>query len=182
MTTFLLEAPGSAPFDLAWAGLRSFTLWRRGTVVALRVPEVDAAALRRTLALHGVRALERPLDPSPPGEGIHAVGTGLRPVAIAPEELDLLEVRVLSLAAATALVLARPHRRWPIGAARRARTRALLHGSEVLFAIEREAWCGRATLAAARPTLRPLIFDRGARPHPRTARASEGAVSAWIRG
>jgi hypothetical protein len=179
MKTLLLEPLEHRPFDLAF-GVPRFTLWRRGSRVWVSVEDAHADHVRRELALHGVRATLQPdtRPESPPL--VRAVGVGLDPARLSGDDLDLIEVRVLTLAEATADVLRRPIRHWPLGQGRRARCRALLRGTDAVFEIRRTAWCGRATLRSARKALRPVLFDPAATPRPIRVHASEHALTRWV--
>ena len=181
MTTLLIEPVAPEPFDLALDAPR-FTLWRQGVEVRMSVDDRLADGVRRGLALRGVRATVIDGQVPPPPMLIRALGTALLPARLRPDDLDVLEVRLIPLGEATTRVLRRAARRWPLGARRRAQCRALLRGSDALFEIRRTAWCSRQSLRASRYTLRPVLFDTGAAPRALRARASEQLLSAWIAG
>jgi len=182
VTTLRLELEAHDNFDLA-LDASPFTLWRQRGAVWLRVEDAAAARVRRRLALSGVRATPHPdgVPPTPP-ERVRAVGISLVPARLDADDLDLVEVTVVTLGDATARVLRRPTRYWPIGARRRARCRGLLRASEAVLELRRTAWCSRATLRAARGALRPVLFDVGAASPPIRAYATEGRLTRWIEG
>ena len=181
MTTLVLELASYEPFDLAFVAPR-FALWRRGTEVRLSLEERHVARVRRALAFHGVRATVVPEGvPVPPGL-VRAVGTALAPARLHAEDLDVVDVRVVPLGEATARLLRRPIRFWPLGARRRSRCRALLRNADALLEIRRTAWCARATLRAHRHTLRPVLFDAAAAARPLRVYASERSLTRWVEG
>jgi hypothetical protein len=181
LTTLTLELASYEPFDLAFAAPR-FVLWRRGTEVRLSLDERHVARVRRALALHGVRATVTPEDVPVPPSLVRAVGTALEPARLQAEDLDVVDVRVVPLGEATARVLRRPVRFWPLGARRRSRCRALLQNADALLEIRRTAWCARATLRAHRHTLRPVLFDAAATARPMCVYASERSLTRWVEG
>jgi len=181
LTTLLIEPVAAEPFDLALDAPR-FTLWRQGTDVRMSVDDRLADGLRRELALRGVRATVVDGHVPTPPVLVRALGTALRPARLRPDDLDVLEVRVVPLGEATTRALGRPIRRWPLGARRRSQCRALLRGSDAVFEIRRTAWCSRQTLRANRHSLRPALFDPSAAPRTLRARASEQRLSGWIAG
>ena len=181
MTTLRIEPVASEPFDIALDAPR-FTLWRRGVEVWMSVDDHLADGVQRGLALRGVRATVVEGHVPPPPVLIRALGTALLPARLRSDDLDVLEVRVVPLGEATTRILRRPLRRWPLGARRRSRCRALLRGSDAQFEIRRVAWCSRQTLRANRQTLRPALFDPIAAPRTLRARASEERLSQWIAG
>ena len=181
MTTLLIEPLAPEPFDIALDAPR-FTLWRQGVEVRMSVDDHLADGIRRGLALRGVRAtVVGDQVPAPPML-VRALGTALLPARLRPDDLDVLEVRVVPLAEATARALRRPVRRWPLGARRRSHCRALLRGSDAVFEIRRTAWCSRQTLRASRHTLRPALFDPIAAPRTLRASASDQLLTEWISG
>lgn len=180
MTTLRIEPVAAEPFDIALDAPR-FTLWRHGVEIRMSVDDRLADGIRRELALRGVRAAV--VDgrvPPPPPLLVRALGTALLPARLRPDDLDVLEVRVVPLGEATARALRRPLGRWPLGARRRSHCRALLRGTDAVFEIRRTAWCSRQTLRASRNTLRPALFDPIAAPRALRARASEQLLSRWI--
>ena len=180
MTTLRLEAHAGTPLDLV-IGTRRCTLWRRGGVVLLAIDDAEVGRMRRELAFLGVRATSTAdVVPTPPPL-VRAVGVGLAPVQLQDGELDLIEVEPIALADATARVLRRPFRAWPIGRRRKSRCRALLRGMDAGFEARRTAWCTRATLRAAGGSLRPALFDRAARSRAHRLFASDAHLSRWIR-
>ncbi|HEV2250136.1 MAG TPA: hypothetical protein VGT60_06500 [Candidatus Limnocylindria bacterium] len=181
MTTLALEALTDDPFDLALAAPR-LTLWRRGHDVRINVDERQVAGLRRALAVRGVAAGVIPPDPLVAPPLVRALGRGLAPAILGPDELDIVDVRLVPLAEATAYALRRPLRPWPLGQRRRSRCRALLRGADALLEIRRTAWCARQTLRANRRTFRPVLFDRAAGAPPLRVYASERLLTQWIRG
>ena len=182
MTVFRLELEAHENFDLAFDAYR-FVLWRHRGAVWLGVDDDAASHVRRMLALGGVRATPQPgaSVPAPPSL-VRAVGTGLGPSRLDGDDLDIVEVAVVALRDATARSLHRPSRCWPLGARRRARCRALLRGSEAALEVRRTAWCSRATLRAARASLRPTLFDVGAVSPLIRAYASDGRLTRWVEG
>jgi hypothetical protein len=181
MTTLRLEVVTRDPFDLAFEAPR-FVLWRRGTEVRVSLDERHVARVRGALALRGVRASVVAGD-LPVAHGlVRAIGTSVAPARLQPEELDVVEVRVVPLAEATMRALRRPLRHWPLGTRRRSRCRALLRGVDSLLEIRRAAWCGRGTLRTNRRTLRPVLFDVAAAPRPMRVYASEQTLTRWIEG
>ncbi|HEY8757170.1 MAG TPA: hypothetical protein VIN74_01605 [Candidatus Limnocylindria bacterium] len=181
MTTLLIEPVAREPFDIALDAPR-FTLWRQGLDVRMSVDDRLADGIRRGLALHGVRAtVIHDAVPAPPTL-VRALGTALLPARLRPDDLDVLEVRLVPLGEAVTRALRRPFRRWPLGARRRSGCRALLRGNDAVFEIRRIAWCSRQTLRASRHTLRPALFDPIAPPRTLRARASEQLLSGWIEG
>jgi len=181
VTTLLIEPVAREPFDIALDAPR-FTLWRQGVGVRMSVDDHLADGIQRGLALCGVRATV--IDgqiPAPPML-VRALGTALLPAQLHPDDLDVLEVRLVPLGEATARALRRPVRRWPLGARRRSHCRALLRGRDAVFEIRRTAWCSRRTLRASRHTLRPALFDPIAAPRTLRARASQQLLTRWIAG
>jgi len=181
MTSFTLELGAHEPFDLA-LDARRFVLWRQGSVVRLSLGPADLERVRRSLALRGVRTLPVEGDVPMPPRLVRAIGTGLAPARLAAGELDVVEVRVVPLGEATARALRRPLRRWPLGAQRRSRCRALLRGVEALLEIRRTAWCGHRTLRESRRTLRPVLFDAAAAARTILVYASDRPLTRWIEG
>jgi hypothetical protein len=181
VTTLVIEPVAPDPFDIALDAPR-FTLWRQGVDVRMSVDDPFADGIRRGLALRGVGAAVIDGHVPPPPMLVRALGTALLPARLHPDDLDVLEVRVVPLGEATARTLRRPVRRWPLGARRRSQCRALLRGSDLVFEVRRTAWCSRQTLRASRATLRPALFDPIAAPRTLRARASEQQLSGWIRG
>jgi hypothetical protein len=167
--------------DLAFEAPR-FVLWRRGTEVRLCLDDRDVARVRRALALRGVRATVVPGRVPEPPTLVRAIGVAMAPARLENEDLDVVDVRVVPLGEATARVLRRAVRLWPLGPRRRSRCRALLRRSDALFEIRRTAWCGRATLRAHRRTLRPALFDIGAASPLMRIYASERPLTRWIEG
>jgi len=181
VTTLLIEPVAPESFDIALDAPR-FTLWRQGVEVRMSVDDRLADGIRRGLALRGVRATVIDDDLPAPPMLVRALGTALLPAPLRPDDLDILEVRLVPLGEATTRVLRRPVRRWPLGARRRSGCRALLRGSDALFEIQRTAWCSRQTLRASRHMLRPALFDPIAAPRTIRARASQQLLSGWIEG
>jgi hypothetical protein len=181
VTTLLIAPIAPEPFDIALDAPR-FTLWRQGVEVRMSVDDRLAEGVRRGLALRGVRATVTDDHMPAPPTLVRALGTALLPARLRPDDLDVLEVRVVPLGEATARALRRPVWRWPLGARRRSHCRALLRGSDAVFEIRRTAWCSRQTLRASRRTLRPALFDPIAAPPTLRARASEQLLSGWIAG
>ena len=182
MTTLLLDARGAEPFDLAYVEVPEFVLWRNAGSTALSLDARYADTVLRALAYHGVRATPIDREPSQPAHLVRSIGTALGPAQLGPEDVDRIDVRVVPLAEATARLLRRPVRPWPVTHARRSRCRALLRGSDVLLEARRRAWCSRATLAHARNVLRPVVFDRSASARPQRIYAADGVLSIWVRG
>jgi hypothetical protein len=181
MTGLTLELASHEPFDLALEAPR-FVLWRQGTQVRLCLDDRHVARVRRALALRGVRAIDASGDLPVPPRLVRAVGIALEPARLQAEDLDVVEVRVVPLGEATARLLRRPSRLWPLGARRRARCRALLRTADALFEIRRTAWCARATLRAHRRSLRPVLFDVSAASPRMRVYASECSLTRWIEG
>jgi hypothetical protein len=181
MTGLTLELTTHEPLDLAFEAPR-FVLWRRGTEVRLCLDDRDVARVRRALALRGVRATVVPGRVPEPPTLVRAIGVAMAPARLENEDLDVVDVRVVPLGEATARVLRRAVRLWPLGPRRRSRCRALLRRSDALFEIRRTAWCGRATLRAYRRTLRPALFDVGAASPLMRIYASERPLTRWIEG
>ena len=183
MKTLRIESDGKTQLDLACVAAGRFVLWRQGGEVQLTLDDHHVTAVRRALALRGVRAT--PSDggvPEPP-RLVAAIGTGLAPARLrAPDEIDVLNVRVVPLGEATARLTHRPLRLWPLGDRRRSRCRALLRGTDALLEVRRSAWCGRATLNASRRSLRPVLFDRTATPRALRIYAADGVLTRWIDG
>ena len=181
MTTLRIEPVAPDPFDIALDAPR-FTLWRNDGGVWMSVDDGLAGGIRRALALRGVRATVVDDHVPAPPRLVRALGTALHPARLRPDDLDVLEVRVVPLGEATARTLRRPVRQWPLGARRRSHCRALLRESDAMFEIRRTAWCSRQTLRASRHTLRPALFDPIAAPRTLRTRASEQLLSGWIAG
>ncbi len=169
--------------DLACTAADRFVLWRRAGEVRLLADDRLATLVQRSLAFCGVRvAVTEEGVPDPPGL-LAAIGTGLGPTTLINDaELDVLEVRVVPIAEATRGLLRRPFRPWPLGQHRRTRCRAILRGTDSLLEVRRSAWCERATLSGARRDLRPVLFDRTARPRAQRVFAADGVLSRWIDG
>ncbi len=181
MTTLRLELGPHDRFDLALDATR-FVLWRQRGAVHVTVDERLAARVRRALAFQGVRATPETGGVPVPPALVRAVGTGLAPARLDGDDLDVVEVTVVPLGDATARVLRRPVRYWPLGERRRARCRALLRGTDILLEVRRTAWCARATLRGARGHLRPTLFDAGAASPPVRIVASDGWLTRWVEG
>jgi hypothetical protein len=181
VTTLLIELVSHEPFDLALAA-PAFVLWRRGTEVRMSVDERRVGPVRHALASRGVRATVVHGDVPAPPSLVRALGTALVPVRLQADDLDVIEVRRMTLGEATARALRRPVRYWPLGARRSSRCRSFLRGTDALFEIRRTAWCSSRTLRANRRTLRPVLFDAAAAPRPLRVRASEAALTLWIEG
>ena len=179
MTTLLIEPVAPDPFDIALDAPR-FILWRHDGAVRMSVDDQLAGRVRRGLALHGVRATVMADQLPAPPTLVRALGTALLPARLRPDDLDVLDVRLVPLGEATTRLLRRPVRRWPLGSRRRSQCRALLRGSDAVFEIRRTAWCSRQTLRASRNTLRPSLFDPIAAPRILRARASQQLLSGWI--
>src|SRR5438552_1988725 len=128
MTTLSLEVITHDPFDLALEAPR-FVLWRRGTDVRMSLDERHVAGVCRALALRGVRACVVAGEVPAATGLVRALGIGLTPARLQPEDLDLVEVRVVPLAEATMRALQRPLRYWPLGARRRPRCRTPPRGA-----------------------------------------------------
>ena len=142
-----------------------------------------ATSVRRALAYRGVRATPCEGGVPDPPRLLAAIGTGLAPARLTDaDDLDVIEVRVVSIGEATARLMRRPARLWPIGPGRRSRCRALLRGTDVLLEVRRSAWCSRSTLGGARHALRPVLFDRTATPKAQRIYAADGALSRWVNG
>ena len=169
--------------DLACTAAGSFVLWRRAGEIRLLIDDGLATVVLRSLALGGIHvAVTEGGVPEPPALRA-AIGTGLAPTTLMDDaELDVLEVRVVPLAEATRRLLQRPFRPWPLGRYRRSRCRAILRGTDTLLEVRRSAWCERATLTRARRDLRPVLFDRAARPRAQRVFAADGVLSRWIDG
>lgn len=183
MTTLRIVSVGRRELDLACSAAGRFTLWRQGGDVRLTLDERQVTAVRRALALLGVRATSSDLGAPEARRSLAAIGTGLAPVRLAgPDEIDVLDVRVVPLNEATSTLTRRATRLWPLAGPRRARCRGLLRGTDALFEVRRSAWCGRSTLAAARHSLRPVLFDRSATPRALRVYAAEGALARWVDG
>ena len=181
MTTLHIASAGRTELDLACSTAGRFILWRRGREVWLTVDERHAGAVHRALAFRGVGVTWSDLGAPEPPHSLAAIGTGLAPARLAgSDELDVLDVRVVPLGEATASLIRRPVRLVPIGPRRRSRCRALLRGTDALLEVRRTAWCGRATLAATRHSLRPVLFDRSATPRALRVYAADGALTRWI--
>jgi hypothetical protein len=181
VTTFRIELVAPEPFDLALDAPR-FVLWRRGGEVRLSVDDRFADGVRRGLAYRGVRATVVQSDVPAPPTMVRALGTALLPARLRPDDLDVVDVRVVPLGEATARALRRAIRRWPLGASRRSHCRALLRGTDALFEVRRTAWCSRQTLRAGRQTLRPVLFDVGATPPTLRVHAADQRLTRWIEG
>jgi hypothetical protein len=181
MTGLSLELTSHEPLELAIEAPR-FVLWRRGTEVRLCLDDGDVVRVRRALALRGVRATVVPGRVPEPPKLIRAIGIAMAPARLGTEDLDMVDVRVVPLGEATARVLRRPARFWPLGPRRRSRCRSLLRRTDALFEIRRTAWCVRATLRAHRRTLRPALFDVGAASPLMRIYASERPLTRWIAG
>ncbi|MCA1831509.1 MAG: hypothetical protein LC750_01995 [Actinobacteria bacterium] len=181
MTTLVLEVLAHDPIDLALAAPR-FVLWRRGGHVRMSVDDQHSETVRRALALRGVRtSVVTEAIPTPPML-VRALGMALAPARLQEDDLDIVDVRVVPLAEATARAVRRPFRYWPLGERRRSRCRALLRGSDALLDIRRTAWCSRGTLRANRSALRPVLFDLAATAPAMRVYASDHALTRWIRG
>jgi len=182
VTTLRLELEAHDNFDLALDAPR-FVLWRRRGAVWLSLDDDAASRVRRLLALNGVRATPQPgALPLAPSGLVRAVGTGLAPARLDGDDVDIVEVTVVPLSGATARALRRPSRYWPLVARRRVRCRALLRATDAVLEVRRTAWCSRATLRAARASLRPALFDARAVSPPIRAYATDGRLTRWVEG
>lgn len=181
--TFRITTGDRGRIEPACVAAGRFVLWRQGGEVRLMVDDRHATAVRRALARSGVDAT--PVDggvPEPP-RLVAAIGTRLTPARLSSaDELDMIDVRVVPLGEATARLLRRPIRAWPLGSRARSRCRALLRGTDALLEVRRSAWCGRATLGASRHALRPMLFDRTASPRTLRIYATDGLLTRWIDG
>jgi hypothetical protein len=178
--TLRLELEAHGNFDLT-LDASPFVLWRQRSAVWLSLDDDAARRLRRRLAFQGVRATPEPGGVPVPPALVRAVGMSLAPVRLHGDDLDVVEVNVVPLGAATARTLRRPFRHWPLGVHRRARCHALLRASDALLEVRRTAWCSRATLRAGRHSLRPALFDSGAA-SPIRMFAAEGSITRWVEG
>lgn len=181
MTTLRLETISPQPVDLV-LGRSRCTLWRHGDEVLLAVDDAAAVTIRRELAFRGVRATPAPDGAPVPPPLVRAVGIDLAPVRLGRGELDVIEVSPVALPGSTARSLRRPIRSWPLASRRKSQCRALLRGTDAMFEVRRTAWCARATLRAARGSLRPALFDRAANSRTYRLLASEARLSRWIGG
>jgi hypothetical protein len=182
MTTFRITSDAAPDLELACSAAGRFVLWRRGGEVRLMLDDRHAIAVRRALAFAGIGVMRCDGGLPDPPRLVAAIGTGLAPARLATSDLDVLQVRVVPLGEATARLIRRPTRLWPLGSGRRSRCRALLRGTDALLEVRRSAWCGRSTLAGARRALRPVLFDRSATPPVQRTYASEGALCRWVGG
>lgn len=183
MTTLRIASEGGTQLELACIAAERFVLWRRGGEVRMTLEDRHVSAVRRALAFRGVRATacEGGLPDPPPL--LAAIGTGLAPARLTDvDELDLINVRVVPIGEATARLMRRPARLWPLGQRKRSRCRALLRGTDALLEVRRSAWCNRSTLGGARHALRPVLFDRTATPRAQWIYAADGALSRWVSG
>ena len=181
MTSLRLELGPHEPFDLA-LDARRFVLWRYGPEVRLTLDEAEVGRVRRSLAFRGVRTVPVPGDLVARPPLVRAIGTGLAPARLRAGDLDVVEVRIVPLGEATARVLRRPVRYWPLGTRRRSRCRALLRGTDVLLEVRRTAWCAQQTLRASRHTLRPVLFDPTAAARPMLRYAMDCPLTRWVEG
>ena len=183
MTTLGISSDVRTQVDLACSIAGRFTLWRRGGEVGLTLDQHHAGAVRRSLALLGVTTTISDLGVPQPMRSLAAIGTGLAPVRMAGhDEIDVLEVRVVPLGEATAGLTHRSAHLWRLSRRRRSRCRGLLRGTDALLEVRRSAWCERSTLAAARRSLRPVLFDRSATPRALRVFAADGALTRWVNG
>lgn len=180
MTVLRLERLSAGSLEAALAELPSCLLWRCDAAIHLRF-EGSARAVGRALAFAGVRSVEIDAEPPvPAGELIRALGMTLDPVPLGEGELDTLEVRTIGVAEATARILRRPPFAPRSSGQRRERCRALLRGLDLELEVRRTVWCRRASLRAARRSMRPAIFDRRALAPALRSRASEGLIGRWL--
>jgi hypothetical protein len=179
MTTLRIHVATEQSFDLALDAPR-FVLWRHAAAALLVLDDVDVARVRRALAYVGVGVTPCEDARPEPGALVRAVGTAINPAPLEPDDVDVLEVRRLALADATAEALRRPVPHWPLGANRRARCRALLREAEALFEIRRVAGCSRTPLRRARHVLRPVVFDPAAAPPAILVHAGDAPLTRWI--
>ena len=182
MKTLQIESDGRAQLDLACVAAGRFVLWRRGGDVQLTLDDLHVTAVRRVLALRGVRATSSDESVPEPPRLVAAIGIGLAPARLhAPDEIDLLDVRVVPVDEATVRLT---RRLWllPLSGRRRSRCRALLRGTDAPLELRRSAWCGRATPGASRRSLRPVLFDRTATPRALRIYAADGVPTRWIDG
>ncbi len=183
MTTLQLGSAGQLDLDLACAVAGAFRLWRRAGAVCLTVDDRHVPSVRRALALRGVGTTPCDGNLTEPTGLVAAIGIGLAPARLnGPDEIDVLDVRVVPLSDATARLTRRFMRVSRLGGRRRIRCRGLLRESDALLEIRRSAWCGGSTLGGARRALRPVLFDRTATPSPLQAYAADGVITRWING
>ena len=183
MTTLRIASEGGTQLELACISAGRFVLWRRGGEVRMMLDDRCMTAVRRALAYRGVRATPCEGGVPDPPQLRAAIGTGLAPARLTDaDELDVIQVRVVPIGEATARLMRRPTRLWPLGPGRRSRCRALLRGTDALLEVRRSAWCSRSTLGSARHTLRPVLFDRTATPRAQRIYAADGALSRWVNG
>lgn len=185
MTVLRLIPVGGSAIDRAIASVGSATLCRRPDGAFVDVPLADVGPLVRILAFAGVRAepCAAELIAAPKGT-FPAVGVDLAPLPSGLGAVDVLRVRRLGLGAATGEIMRRrlggligP------GDDARARCRAVLRGTDAVMAWGRAAWAPRSALRRARPSLRPVVFDRdavGRADLGGRAYASDGAISRWL--
>lgn len=183
MTTLQLGSDGHLDLDLACAVAGTFRLWRRAGAVCLTVDDRHVLSVRRALALRGVRTAPRDGGVPEPTGLVAAIGIGLAPARLSgPDEIDVLDVRVVPLSDATARLTRRFMGVSPLGGRRRTRCRGLLRETDALLEIHRSAWCARSTLGASRRVLRPVLFDLTATPSALHAYAADGVLTRWING
>ena len=156
------------------------TLW-------VQVAAGSRAALRRELALAGVGSVDEEA-PAPRPELVPSLGLDLAPAN--EPAIEILSLRRLPLAEATARVLGRRSLRSVLPAYRLSREgacRELLRGTDELAWWERRAWVAASALrlAGVRRSFRPIVFDRAALASPRPGglvHAREGAITRWAFG
>lgn len=161
--------------------LPGLSLVRLGEELFVETDEAQTQWCVSLLARSGITTL--PADALPAVAGLFpAIATDLAPIRNATV-VDRVTVRGISLAEAAERLLV--VRRWPLRRGSDERLRPLLRGRDRLYAWRRVVWAPRALLRArALGTARPVVFDRSSIVHgeERWARASEGALTRWVRG
>jgi hypothetical protein len=158
-----LEAIQRDAFDSRLARLGGGRLTRAGSLTYLETDREVTDATHQ-LALAGIRATHCSSVPGP-GQGVRpAIAFDLIPLGSAVQAIDVLELRPIALADATAVLM---RRRLPwLGSSRADRDacRRLLRDEDAVMGWRRVVYCSAASLRAAkaRVRLRPVVFDRAA--------------------
>jgi hypothetical protein len=180
-TALRIEAVSRSGFDARLAQLGSGRLTRTAGVTYLE-SDGDVADAIHQLALAGVRSSR---------SSVPSLETGLRPAIVphlkpldpALDAVDVLEVRPISLGAASGALM---RRRLPwLRGSRLTRDACLrlLREDDAVIGWRRIVWCSIAALRVIRThvRVRPIVFDRAAvdRQELRWTYVSDGAIERW---
>lgn len=183
-TALRIEPVDVARFDDVVLQLGWTRLTRTDDGVALECPDEEVDRARHSILRAGARVTTLADAPTAPTRAIPALVADLRPLRC-DGVVDTVFVRPLDEREASAR-LWRGTRVWWLGRRRdRDGLRAILRGSDRLFAWRRIVWARAQTLRSrALRVARPAIFDREAidRSEERFSLASQGQLTRWLLG